>query len=106
MEHDMEHEGSSVDPDAPVFEITAMEFEFSPGDFEVSAGAFTIQVNNESAIEHDLTIEGAEDQGGAHAQPDRNAQNTFTVEAGTYTLYCTIPGHREAGMEGTITVTE
>ena len=35
---------------------------------------------------------------------NETVDTTFTATPGTYTFYCSIPGHREAGMEGTLTV--
>jgi uncharacterized cupredoxin-like copper-binding protein len=57
------------------------------------------------ALVHDFVIDNA---GGKQfkieAQPNAKATGDFTVPAGTYTFYCSQPGHREAGMTGTLTV--
>lgn len=52
--------------------------------------------------------DGAEDDlEVVHAEADSTATGSFTVdEPGTYTIYCAIPGHREAGMEGTLEVVD
>jgi plastocyanin len=69
------------------------------------AGKVTIDFNNPSALEHDVAIE----QGGKQiAISETIAEGSTSVSAnlkpGTYTFLCTIPGHAEAGMEGTLTV--
>lgn len=77
-----------------------------------------MELKNEDGEEHDLVIEGiaatvstGNDDGGhgakvaVHAEGSETDSVTFTAhENGTYTFYCTIEGHREAGMEGTIEV--
>ena len=100
------HGAAVVDPDAPVVHLFAIEFGYTPGDFEVEAGhAFTIMLHNEGLLEHDVTIESEEGQGGIHLQPGEDGMATFELhEPGTYTYYCTVPGHRDAGMTGTLTV--
>jgi plastocyanin len=69
------------------------------------AGKVTIDFDNPSAIEHDVAIE----QGGKEiAASDRVTQGKTSLSAqlapGTYTFLCTVPGHAEAGMEGTLIV--
>ena len=58
-----------------------------------------------NALVHDFVIDNA---GGkqfkVEAQPNSKATGDFTVPAGTYQFYCSQPGHREAGMIGTLTV--
>jgi plastocyanin len=70
------------------------------------AGKVTIDFTNPSALEHDVAIE---DEGGEEvADSELIAKSSTSVSAelapGTYTFFCTVPGHREAGMEGTLTV--
>ena len=65
----------------------------------------TIDFENPAPLEHNVTIE----QGGeVIAESETLAEGKTTVSAelapGTYTFLCTIPGHAEAGMEGTLTV--
>jgi plastocyanin len=68
-------------------------------------GKVTIDFTNPSALEHDVAIEG---EGEEIAGSELIAKSETTVSAelapGTYTFFCTVPGHREAGMEGTLTV--
>jgi plastocyanin len=68
-------------------------------------GKVTIDFNNPAALEHNVAIE---QEGKEIATSETLAEGKTSVSAdlapGTYTYLCTIPGHAEAGMEGTLTV--
>jgi plastocyanin len=68
-------------------------------------GKVTIDFDNPAALEHDVAIE---QDGEQIAVSERIAKGKTSVSAdlapGTYTFLCTVPGHAEAGMEGTLTV--
>lgn len=59
-------------------------------------------MTNLEPMAHDFTI----DELGVKELVGPNETITFTFDArpGTFTFYCSIPGHREAGMEGSMTV--
>jgi len=91
-----------------------LEFEADPGgdlaytttEASTEAGKVTIDFNNPQSLTHDVAIE---DSGGETvAQTDligkEETSTTANLKPGTYTFYCSVPGHREAGMEGTLTV--
>jgi plastocyanin len=70
------------------------------------AGAVSIIFTNMAPLAHNVTIE---DSSGAvlGATPTfRGATKTLTLDlkSGTYKFFCSVPGHRMAGMEGTLTV--
>lgn len=68
------------------------------------AGPVTIEMPNKSGVQHDLTIEG---NGVKFATPIISsgvAKGTGTLKPGKYVFYCSVPGHRQAGMQGTLTV--
>ncbi len=68
-------------------------------------GKVTIDFDNPAALEHNVAIE---QNGKVIAESETLAKGKTSVSAeltpGTYTFLCTIPGHAEAGMEGTLTV--
>lgn len=68
-------------------------------------GKVTIDLDNPAALEHDVAIE---QEGKTIAVSDRITEDETSVTAelapGEYTFLCTVPGHAEAGMEGTLTV--
>jgi plastocyanin len=71
-----------------------------------NAGQVTIEFDNPSSTDHDVTIE---DDGGTEvAATDIIADDTATasadLQAGSYTFFCSVDGHREAGMEGPLNV--
>jgi plastocyanin len=70
------------------------------------AGKATINFTNESPIPHDVKLENekGEEIGGTEVINEGSDSAEVELEPGTYTYYCSIPGHRQAGMEGTLTV--
>jgi plastocyanin len=93
---------------------STLEFEADPGgalaytttEASAKAGKVKIDFNNPQSVTHDVAIEGS--SGETVAQTDLIGQEetstTASLKPGTYTFYCSVPGHREAGMEGTLTV--
>jgi plastocyanin len=70
------------------------------------AGTVTITFTNPSALEHDVTVaEGSKVLGATPKFTGGSRTLTLALKAGTYTFYCSVPGHRQSGMEGTLTVT-
>ncbi len=68
-------------------------------------GKVTIAFDNPATIEHDVAIAKGNnvlDQSDLIAQGKTSL--SLDLAAGSYTFFCTVPGHRDAGMEGTLTV--
>ena len=103
---DHPHGEAVVDPDAPIVHVYASEFGYEAESLEFHAGEpFTIMLHNTGALEHDIVIEGFEDDGGIHLTPGEDGKATFILsEHGEYKVYCTVPGHRDAGMESILVV--
>jgi plastocyanin len=79
---------------------------YTQSDVSAPAGSDTIEFDNPASLGHDVVIE---DSGGNEvARTDVITGTTTTTDAdlkaGTYTFFCSVDGHREAGMEGTLTV--
>jgi plastocyanin len=69
------------------------------------AGSVTITLTNSSPLEHDVTVsEGSKVVGATPVFTGGTKSVTLKLKAGNYTFYCSVPGHRQAGMEGTLTV--
>ncbi len=70
------------------------------------AGKVTVEFNNPQGLPHDVAIEnsGGEEVGATAQITEGTDSTTVDLKPGTYTFFCTVPGHREAGMEGTLTV--
>jgi uncharacterized cupredoxin-like copper-binding protein len=84
--------------------IEATEFAFSPKTVSSSAGTKTFELQNKGTIEHDLKIDALNIHTG-NVAPGSSKTASGELRPGTYEFYCTIPGHKEAGMVGTLNVT-
>lgn len=96
---------------ATSIEVTGMDdLAFSPTSFTVPAGEeVTVELTAEAGVEHDFVVEDLDggDVEVAAADAGTTGNGTFTAEdAGSYTFYCSVPGHREAGMEGSLEVVD
>lgn len=71
----------------------------------VPAGSVEVTIECGGGVPHGIGIDGVQD-GAELAACDAGGQGSASVEleAGEYTFFCTVPGHRDAGMEGTLTV--
>jgi plastocyanin len=68
-------------------------------------GKVTVDFDNPSAIAHNFVIEqGGKEIAGTALVSEGKASVTADLAPGSYTFLCTVPGHAEAGMEGTLTV--
>jgi plastocyanin len=95
-------DGEAVAPDGTIL-IEAGDLYFDPEEVSAEAGTVEFSLVNVGAVEHDLVIEEAGDVEVAHADPGDTVTGSIDLEPGTYTYYCSIPGHR-AAMEGTLEV--
>ena len=69
------------------------------------AGRVTITFTNAASLEHNVTIAQGSTQLGATPTFGGGTRTlTLNLKAGTYTFYCSVPGHRQSGMEGTLHV--
>jgi FtsP/CotA-like multicopper oxidase with cupredoxin domain len=87
--------------------VSLGEFAIDPADVVAPADG-TLEVSNGGALPHNLEVEGFEEQ---YATADLSGGATGSIaltglEPGDYPIYCSIEGHRSAGMEGTLTVLE
>ena len=104
--------GTPAPPSSPAAATTlklaanpAGQLAYDTKQLSAKAGKVTIDMSNSSPIEHDVAIaQGSTVLGQTPVFTGGSKSVTLTLKPGTYTFYCTVPGHRQAGMEGTLTV--
>lgn len=96
-------QGSAAIPGVPEVTVVATEFAFDP--LMITArGAVNITLVNQGSLFHDLTIPAL----GVRVVARPGEQSTVGlsgVAAGVYEIVCSVPGHADAGMVGTLEVT-
>ncbi|MCL0043154.1 plastocyanin/azurin family copper-binding protein [Dehalococcoidia bacterium] len=81
----------------------ADDFKFSPSSLTALAGDIDVSFSNTGFLDHSFVIEG-EDFRLLPATQGGTEEAHITLAAGSYTFFCDIPGHREAGMAGELKV--
>jgi nitrite reductase (NO-forming) len=86
--------------------MTASEFKFSPTSVQVPVGQkVSFSLDNKGAVEHDVTVPATGFT--LFARAGQSATGEFTFDKpGVFDFICSIPGHKEAGMKGTLTVVD
>lgn len=92
----------------------AVDFEADPGgglaytsdSATAAAGKVTVDFTNPQPLTHDVAIEDSSGKtvGKTELIAEGSDSAVVDLKPGEYTFYCSVPGHREAGMEGTLTV--
>lgn len=81
------------------------QLSYNTKQLSAKAGPVTITMANMSPVEHNVTVaQGRTVLGATPTFQGGSRSITLKLKPGTYTFYCSVPGHRQAGMEGTLTV--
>jgi len=93
---------------------STLKFEADPGgnlaytttQMTAKPGKVTIDFDNPQALDHNVVLENSKGEEIARTElvADGSESTTADLKPGTYQYYCSVPGHREAGMEGTLVV--
>jgi hypothetical protein len=90
-------------------QTTSREWSLTLSRPSITAGALSLQLVNAGEDAHDLHVRpasgGADVLSASSTEPGTTTTISGSLPAGTYTLYCSLPGHEAAGMHATLTVT-
>lgn len=93
---------------AKTINVTETEFKIQlPALTQLQGGKYTFVVKNAGKIQHDLAISGGSVAGNTKTpllNPGQTAKLTVSLKTGNYTLYCTVPGHKAAGMVAKLSI--
>jgi plastocyanin len=101
-----EAEGKSAGSAALDIEAAPSGLAYASDTATSKPGKVTVDFNNPQALTHDVAFEDSSGKtvGKTELVAEGSSSAVVDLKPGTYTYYCTVPGHREAGMEGTLTV--
>ena len=90
-------------------QVTMTEFKFDPSTVTHASGNVVFWLVNSGSTQHDMAIRDSSGKTIATSElvsaGDTKEFTVSEIAAGTYTFYCTQPGHEASGMKGTLTVT-
>ncbi len=101
-----EHEVPPPDPRSIRLEVHPKgELRFEPDRLETTAGTRTVELTNSAPLAHNVAVVGpGVDVVGETVPRGGVSRVTVPLRPGRYTFYCSVLGHREGGMEGTLVV--
>ena len=88
-------------------DLTTVDYKFNPSDPTVKSGEVTFTLKNDGQQPHSLEIEdvnGQDQELEGTVSPGQDGTLKVNLPPGKYEFYCPVPGHKELGMEGDITV--
>ena len=81
------------------------QLKFTVSSLSAKSGKVTITMSNPAPVPHGIAVEGnGVDKDGKIVNQGAKSTVSVTLKPGKYTFYCPVPGHRQAGMQGTLTV--
>jgi uncharacterized cupredoxin-like copper-binding protein len=86
--------------------VSETEWKIALPNTTVAAGKYAFDVKNDGHIPHDLTINGpgVSNQKTPLINPGKTAKLSVELKTGSYDFYCSVPGHKQAGMDVKVTV--
>lgn len=98
-------ESKSATAEGKKVAVAEVEYKIELPKTSFAPGTYTFIATNKGSVVHNLNVKGAgSTEATQDIQPGSNSTVTVELKTGSYDLYCSIPGHRENGMEQKITV--
>jgi plastocyanin len=98
-------EGAGGGSDLQISADESGQLKFDKDSLDAKAGKVTIVMDNPSSVPHAVAVEGnGVDKDGETVGNGGKSTVSVDLKAGTYTFYCPVDGHEDAGMKGTLTV--
>ncbi|HYX88663.1 MAG TPA: plastocyanin/azurin family copper-binding protein [Gaiellaceae bacterium] len=92
-------------PGGQTVKVSEVEWKIKLPKTTFAPGTYTFDVSNDGKVPHNLTVQGP---GGKNATPDLGPGKSGTLKvdlkAGAYDFYCSVPGHKQLGMDETVKV--
>ena len=86
--------------------VTEVEFKIELPSTSLTPGTYTFDLTNKGHVGHDLVFNGpgVNNEKTPVIDPGKTAQLTVELKSGTYDVYCSVPGHKQAGMDVKVNV--
>ena len=86
--------------------VTEVEFKIGLPSTSLAPGTYTFDLTNKGRVGHDLVFNGpgVNNEKTPVIDPGKTAQLTVELKSGTYDVYCSVPGHKQAGMDVKVSV--
>lgn len=86
-------------------QVSEVDYKIRLPETKLEAGKYTFEVKNEGKVPHDLVVKGSGVQEGTpEIAPGKSESLTVELKPGSYEFYCSIPGHKQLGMDQKVTV--
>ena len=103
--HETTAAGQKAKPGGQTVKVSEVEWKIKLPKTTFAPGTYTFDVSNDGKVPHNLTVQGP---GGKNATPNLTPGKSGTLKvdlkAGIYDFFCSVPGHKQLGMDEKVTV--
>jgi uncharacterized cupredoxin-like copper-binding protein len=93
-------------PTVQTVQVSEAEWKIQLPDTTLKTGKYTFEVKNDGKVPHNLAVQGAGVQEStSDLAPGKSESLTVELKPGTYDFFCSVPGHKQLGMDQKVTVT-
>jgi uncharacterized cupredoxin-like copper-binding protein len=101
-----ESEAAGTESAAQAVQVTEVDYKIRLPETTLKAGSYTFDVKNEGKVPHNLHVDGSGVQEAtSDLAPGESESLTVELKPGSYDFFCSIPGHKQLGMDQKVTVT-
>jgi uncharacterized cupredoxin-like copper-binding protein len=99
-------ETGQTGPTVETVQVSEVEYKIRLPETTLKAGKYTFRAQNEGKVPHDLVVKGTDvKEATPLLSPGKSESLTVELKPGSYDFFCSVPGHKQLGMDQKVTVT-